>query len=397
MLKYFQRHKVKIHGWKGYKKLFDTLLPNVLKDLDPKRTYWPSSPHSPVGDRNNSNNPTCGDAHLWKVWHGKEPFEWYRTCEHRFNSEFGFQSFPEPKTVYGYTEPEDRNITTRVMEHHQRSGIGNTTILQYMLSWFRLPGRFEDVIWVSQILQGMAMKYACEHWRRSMPRGMGTLYWQLNDNWPVASWSSIDYHGRWKATHYMARNFFAPLLISGLEDQEKGTVEIHVTSDLMKPVHAMAEWTVTDLNGNELLKGKKKTRATSGTSRRIATVQMKRLLREFGEHNVLVWLNLTAPGQPASTNLVRFARPKHMDLSRKPGVRATVRKNAAGGFSATLTTKKPALWTWLELEGADATMSDNFIHLCPGKSVEVEIRPAEEMTLTDLRKRLVVRSLVDTY
>jgi len=141
------------------------------------------------------------------VWHGKKPFEWYRTCEHRFASEFGFQSFPEPKTVCAYTAPEDYNITSYVMEHHQRSGIGNTTIVSYMLDWFRLPANFEMTLWLSQVLHGMAMKYAVENWRRHKPRTMGTLYWQLNDCWPVASWSSIDYFGRWKALHYMAKAF----------------------------------------------------------------------------------------------------------------------------------------------------------------------------------------------
>ena len=197
-------------SWTDYSKLFDKMLPELVDQLDPQTAYWPCSPHSPNGDRTNFNNPECGDAHLWNVWHKGEPFEWYRTCEHRFNSEFGFQSFSEPTTVYSYTAQEDRNITSWVMEHHQRAGIGNTTIMRYMLSWFKLPVGFENTIWTSQILQGTAIKYACEHWRRSMPRGMGTLYWQLNDNWPVASWSSIDYFGRWKALHYMAAKFFAP-------------------------------------------------------------------------------------------------------------------------------------------------------------------------------------------
>ncbi|MFU8781454.1 MAG: glycoside hydrolase family 2 protein, partial [Kiritimatiellia bacterium] len=147
----------KIHmQWKDYKRLFDVLLPRVVKQLAADMDYWPCSPHSPHGDRADYNNPSCGDAHLWDVWHGKKPFEWYRTCGHRFNSEFGFQSFPEPKTVYGYTEKGDRNVTTPVMEHHQRSGIGNTTIMQYMLDWFRLPTSFEMTLWASQILQGMA-------------------------------------------------------------------------------------------------------------------------------------------------------------------------------------------------------------------------------------------------
>ena len=111
-------------SWEDYGKLYDELLPNIVNKLDPQRDYWPSSPHTPSGNRYDFNNPDAGDAHLWSVWHGKQPFEWYRGCTHRFNSEFGFQSFPEPKTVYGYTEPQDRNITTFVMEHHQRSGIG---------------------------------------------------------------------------------------------------------------------------------------------------------------------------------------------------------------------------------------------------------------------------------
>jgi beta-mannosidase len=174
-------------SWKDYSRLYDEMLPQVLAELDPERDYWPSSPHTPGEDRRNFNDPDRGDAHLWSVWHGKQPFEWYRTCTHRFNSEFGFQSFPEPKTTYTYTDPEDRNITSYVMEHHQRSGIGNSTIMTYLLEWFRLPTTFENSLWLSQILQGMAIKYAVEHWRRAMPRGMGTLYWQINDCWPVAS------------------------------------------------------------------------------------------------------------------------------------------------------------------------------------------------------------------
>ena len=123
----------------------------------------------PHGDRTKHSDPRWGDAHLWDVWHGGKPFEWYRTCEHRFNSEFGFQSFPEPKTTYGYTIEGDRNITSPIMDHHQRSWNGNAPIIQYMLDWFRMPQGFDNTLWTSQILQGMAIKYAVEHWRRSMP------------------------------------------------------------------------------------------------------------------------------------------------------------------------------------------------------------------------------------
>ncbi len=383
-------------SWEDYGLLFDDLLADVVHELAPGTDYWPSSPHSPHGDRADFNNPECGDAHLWGVWHGKEPFEWYRTCGHRFNSEFGFQSFPEPKTVCGYTEKRDRNVTTAVMEHHQRSGIGNTTIMQYMLDWFRLPTSFDMALWVSQILQGTAIKYAVEHWRRSMPRGMGTLYWQLNDCWPVASWASVDYHGRWKALHYMAGHFFAPVLVSGLEDAEKGTVGVHVTSDLLASVSGKLAWRVTDTAGRRLLAGTKNVRTPVNGNRKVTTLKLGNLLKEHSSRNVLVWLELSVKGQPKATNLVTFARPKHLELAEKPGITAEVAVGRDGSFRVSLKTKHPALWTWLELEGIDARFSDNFVHLRPGRMTQVRVMPARTLTRAEFLKKLRVRSLVDT-
>ncbi|MBT7067856.1 MAG: glycoside hydrolase family 2 protein, partial [Verrucomicrobia bacterium] len=315
-------------AWKDYSKVFDVMLNDIVADLHPEIDYWPSSPHTPHGDRQNWNDPTCGDAHLWEVWHGGKPFEWYRTCEHRFNSEFGFQSLPEPKTVYGYTDEKDRNITSYVMEQHQRSH-GNGRIMDYLLGWFQAPNSFENTLWLTQILQGMSIKYACEHWRRMMPRGMGTLYWQLNDCWPVASWSSIDYHGRWKALHYMAKNFFAPLMVSGVEEPGAGTVEVHVTSDLMKQASVDVKWTVTDIDGKELLEGGKRVRAAAHTSRKVATLRLKRLADQHEKRGLMVWLELVSEGETVSRNLAFFAcpikrprihspRPKHLDLSHEP-------------------------------------------------------------------------------
>ena len=383
-------------SWSDYGKLFDKLLPSLISKLDPQRDYWPGSPHSPSGERADHNNPDCGDAHLWAVWHNKEPFEWYRTCKHRFNSEFGFQSFPEPKTVRGYTTSRDRNITSRIMEHHQRSGMGNTTIMTYMLDWFLLPEGFDNTLWTSQILQGLAMKYACEHWRRSMPRGMGTLYWQINDTWPVASWSSIDYHGRWKALHYMAKKFFAPILISGLEDTNKGTVEIHVTSDVLKPLPGTARWQVTDLTGKRLLSGRKNIATPVNGNRKVKTLRIKDLLTKHGPNGLIVWLELTVNDHPAQHNMVLFARPKHLDLSSNPGITTTIRRNREGTFTVTLKAKSPTLWVWLELEKTDADLSDNFFHLRPGKSRSIVLTPHTLTSLKDIRQHLLVRSLVDT-
>ena len=383
-------------NWEDYKVLFDDLLPGVVKRLDPERDYWPCSPHSPKGDRRDFNNPDCGDAHLWSVWHGKQPFEWYRTCTHRFNSEFGFQSFPEPRTVYGYTLPEDRNITSYVMEHHQRSGIGNSTIIHYMLDWFRLPTSFEMTLWLSQILQGMAIKYAVEHWRRGMPRGMGTLYWQLNDCWPVASWASIDSLGRWKALHYMAARFYAPLLISGLEDGEKGTVEVHVTSDCMDACEGKVLWRLTDAGGKALDSGSRDVRVPARKNVRVQTLKLKPYLESHGARNLALWLELRVGRKIVSTNFVTFARPKHLELA-DPKIAATVKALAGNRYRVTLTARKPALWAWVELLDTDAEFSDNFVHLLPDRPVDITVSPAEEMKLRDFRKRLTIHSLWDTY
>jgi beta-mannosidase len=382
-------------SWPDYSKLFDKMLPELVSELDPHTPYWPGSPHTPHGDRHDHRDPTCGDAHLWDVWFGQKPFEWYRTCEHRFNSEFGFQAFPEPKTTYSYTEPEDRNITSWVMEHHQRSGIGNTTIMQYMLSWFKLPVGFENTIWTSQILQGNAIKYACEHWRRSMPRGMGTLYWQINDNWPVASWSSIDYFGRWKALHYMAKKFFAPLLVSGIEDEEKCTVDIHVTSDLLEAAEGVLNWTVTDMDGKEIVSGSKAMSIAASRNTLVQTLDLKAEVERFTARNLLIWLELVdSDGHVVSDNLVTFAKPKHLNLVRNPGIVSSI-KSEDKYFIVSLQSDAPALWCWLELSDTDAKLSDNFINLRPGKTVEIIIKPQSALSLEELETQLIIRSVVD--
>jgi beta-mannosidase len=372
------------------------MLPEMIARLDPQGNYWPSSPHTPGRNRTNFNDPTIGDAHIWDVWHGKKPFEFYRTCKHRFNSEFGFQSFPEPRMVAQYTAPEDRNITSFVMEHHQRSGIGNQTIIHYMLDWFRFPSSFDNTLWLSQIVQGMAMKYAVEHWRRSMPRGMGTLYWQLNDCWPVASWSSLDSDGRWKALHYLAKKFNAPLLVSGLEDEAAGSVEIHVTSDRVEAVAGEVSWQLITVDGLELAHGRLPLTIQPLQDTLVQTLNLQDALAEHGPRRLLLWLDLQADGEPPSTNLVHFARPKHLELP-DPLIEMTVEDLGNGQARATLTTQKPALFAWLELTITNARFSDNFFHLQPGQSQTVEIEVKESGTAVNWVTDLQLHSLHSSY
>jgi beta-mannosidase len=377
-----------------YGRLFDDLLPDLVATHDPQTGYWPGSPHSPQGNRYDWNNPRWGDAHVWEVWHGKQPFEYYRTCKHRFCSEFGFQSFPEPHTVARYTVAEERNITSYVMEHHQRSGIGNQTIIHYMLDWFRMPASFENTLWLSQIVQGTSMRYAVEHWRRSMPRGMGTLYWQLNDCWPVASWSSLDYYGRWKALHYMARRFYAPVIISGVEDLASSTVAVHVTSDRLAEEPGTVRWLMTAVNGEAVGGGTLPLTIPAQADQLVTVLELQELINQHGARNLLLWLELfDARENLIAENLVTLVRPKHLAL-HDPQIDMELATTEEGIVTAlTLQAKKPALWTWLEAGEEAVRFGDNFFHLRPGRPLTLPVRGADAGTAAGL----TVRSLVDTY
>ena len=195
----------------------ERIIPELLRQYDPDTFYWPSSPSS-GGDFDSPNEPDRGDVHYWEVWHGGLPFTDYRNYYFRYLSEFGFQSFPAVKTIEQFTAPEDRNIFSYVMEKHQKNAGANGKILQYMSQMYLYPESLELLVYVSQLLQAEAIRYGVEHFRRNRGRCMGCVYWQLNDCWPVASWSSIDYYGRWKALHYFAKRFFAPVLLSCEEE-----------------------------------------------------------------------------------------------------------------------------------------------------------------------------------
>lgn len=381
-------------SWDDYSYMFDQVLGDIVRELAPQTAYWPGSPHSPHGDRNDSNNPAWGDGHLWSVWHGKEPFEWYRTRPDRFCSEFGFQSFPAPRVIEEFTLPADRNITSYVMEHHQRSGIGNTTIIHYLLDWFRLPTSFDATVWLSQILQGMAMKYAVEHWRRNMPRSMGALYWQLNDMWPAPSWASLDWKGNWKALHYMAKRFFAPVLISGVEDAASGTVEMYATSDRSEAFEAEAVWTATDVAGKVLQSGSQTVTVEPHTSAHIGTANIAACIEQHTARNVLIWLELRADGEILSENLVLVARPKHMEFAA-PEIGVSVQAAGENVFEVTLTAQAPALYVWLELP--DAVFSDNFFDLRANQPRTVTIKTNQAVDALDVQAALVIQSLLDTY
>ncbi len=236
----------------AYLTFFHTTLPGWVKEWDPDGIYWPSSPSSDTPFRN-VNAQDRGDAHYWDVWHGRQPFTAYRSQYPRFMSEFGFQALPPLATISTYADAADWNMTSYVMEHHQRSGTGNGLMLGQMTDNYRTAKDFPSLVYLSMMLQAEGIRYGVEHWRRNMDRVSGTLYWQLNDCWPVASWSSLDSFGRWKALHYAARRFYAPVLLS-LHDRGP-LIDIHVTSDLQQPWAGTVRWSLETLGGEVVEKG----------------------------------------------------------------------------------------------------------------------------------------------
>lgn len=233
-----------------YIKLFEYIIPGIVKKEDPQAFYWPSSPSS-GGSFDNPQDENRGDVHYWAVWHGEKPFTAYRDYRFRYLSEFGFQSFPSLKTVESFTEPEDRNIFSRVMEMHQRNRAANGKILKYLSQTYLYPGDFSNLIYASQLLQADAIRYGVEHFRRYRGRCMGTVVWQLNDNWPVASWASIDYYGRWKALHYAERRMFAPVMIS-CEETGELTERPFCVQERKKPIEISAKLHVANETRQEV-------------------------------------------------------------------------------------------------------------------------------------------------
>jgi beta-mannosidase len=402
--------------WPEYKAIFDELLPRVLAAESPAIPYWPCSPHTPKGDRTQFNDPASGDAHCWDVWFGSQPFEKQREWSHRFQSEFGFQSLPEPRTVAEFTLPEDRNLTSRIMDFHQRSvGTGNKQIMRYLLDWFRLPTQFDELLWATQVLQGLCIQFAAEHTRRNQQRMEGCLYWQLNDRWPAATWSSIDWRGRWKALQYMARRFFAPVLVSGLENLEKSTVAVHLSNQRATPFRGEVRWRITDARGKQLATGRTAVTVPAQTNHEVRVLDCTALRRRAGAHlanglnldilgtgalgqfradsDTLVWLEAWEGRTLVSRSLVLWSRPKHLDLVA-PKITTQV-KAVAGAYQITLKSQHPALWTRMELHGIDARFSDNFLHLDSHTPQTVTVTPSRPLNIAQVRKHLRVTSLMD--
>ena len=356
-----------------YIRMYEHILPEVLAKEDPVTFYWPASPSS-GGSFDEPNDPNRGDVHYWEVWHGNKPFSDYRNFHFRYASEFGFQSFPSLKTVESFTEPEDRNIFTRVMEMHQRNKAANGKIMQYMASTYLYPKDFDHLLYASQLLQAEAIQYGVEHWRRNRGRCMGAIYWQLNDCWPVASWASIDYFGRWKALHYYARRFFAPVMLSCCEEGEmtqrpfvvmepeaiRFSARLSVANETRKPVTGTVRWALRDTRSNILQAGEQPVEVAPLTSSWLDVMTFPDLepTRQYLSYELI-----DESGQfILSSGQVLFCAPKHFEFA-DPQLSYEV----VGDHELIIRSTSFARSIEIDCPDSDFVLSDNYFDLNAGE------------------------------
>jgi beta-mannosidase len=383
---------VKFQMWQDYLTEFSGVIPRVVARLDPEVPYWPSSPsadYEPLSDTFQS-----GDAHDWTVWHGRLPFSAYEQHHWRFVTEFGFQSFPEMRTVESFTAPEDRtSIFTPVMLAHQKNNEGNSIIQDYIARDYPPPKDFASFLYVSQVLQAEGIKIGAEHWRRSRPETMGSIFWQLNDCWPVASWSSIDYFGRWKALQYYARRFYAPILVS--PHIEDGALKVYVVSDKTEAQQGTLRLRLMNFQGKVLLDQTKSVEIAPLTSE-VALAWPLDKLADVGasdSSHVIAVANLSAGGVEVSRNLTYLVPVKEVHL---PQALLSAQVSVEDGqFRIRIASPVLARSVYVSFGDLDVKLSDNYFDLLPGETIELTAQSTS--SIEELRSQMKVISLVDAF
>lgn len=356
-----------------YIKLYEYILPKIMKAEAPEAFYWPSSPSS-GGNYEDIYEENIGDAHYWGVWHGGDQFSDYRKHHFRFLSEFGFQSFPCMETVRSFTEPEDRNVFSEVMEMHQRNTAANGKIMNYLSATYRYPKNFDELLYCSQMLQLDAIRYGVEYFRRIRGTCMGTVVWQLNDIWPVASWASIDYYGRWKALHYGEKRFFAPVSITceehGRLDQKpfvnslpipvEYSAALHVANETGETVKGTVRWQLRRPDSSVIRENEKNIE--------IAPYSGTWLDREIynglaDEREMHLYYEFVQDGKIVSSGSAMFVAPKHY---RFADPKLSVRVE---GDTVIVTSEGYAKGVCVESEDGNLRLSDNFFDMEKGERV----------------------------
>ncbi len=389
----------------NYERLFYDLLPAAVETYDGITPYWPCSPHNPEGYEKGFNNERAGDSHFWDVWHARYPVKRYEEMNFRFCSEFGMQSYSSPTVAATFCPPEEMNVFGPAMENHQKNAAGNQIISDYVSRLYRYAKDYASLAYLSQLNQAHCMRVGIEHFRRSMPRTMGALYWQINDCWPVFSWSSLEFGGRWKALHYEARRFFAPALVSAhvLGDEKAGTgnylrstihdVDLYTVFDGIQPRSAMLRWSLYNLEDQILAEGSKEVELRYGESIKQESLDFADAVEQHGRSSLYLRIWLEADGETLSQQTVFFTAPRFLNFKRA-NVRTSIERRPDG--DAVIEFVSPVFQHRFSFDIADSPYraSDNFFDLYPNIPHRVVVRAAD---LANLSGSLTTRSLVDSY
>lgn len=379
-----------------YSRISTKILADAVKEYAPHIEYWPSSP---MAFGNKKADRKSGDEHDWTIWFGQKSFSAYEEDVPRFVSEYGLQSFPDMHTMKKFSEPQDWDIDSQVMSHRQRSNMeyvapgfnGNDMIKWYMKMYYNVPGDFKDFLYVSQLLQAKAYKTAIEAHRRNMPHCMGSLYWQLNDSWPTISWATVDYYGRWKASHYAVKKANSTIMVS--PDIKGDRLKVYVVNDNLYNIeNAQLGISFIRFNGKRLLTIEKNVAISANTSSIVFEKNLREWINGVELDETLVCVELFKDGKQLAENKAYFFEPKDLKL-QKANVNFENTKTE-NGYELKLTTDYLAKNLYLQFDKPDVKVSDNYFDLLPGEEKVVKVFTTEKIDV-DTQMNFLMLNIID--
>ena len=368
------------------------LLDGIVRRRDPARTLWPSSPSTGAVDFGHDgwHEDGKGDIHLWTVWHENKPFSDYYGYRPRFCSEFGYQSFPSPGVARTFCPPGRAASGSEEFEWHQKNVGGNDRIRESIARLFGGAKTPDDVLWLSQIQQAIAVKTAVESWRPLRPHCMGTLYWQLNDLWPVSSWSSLEYGGKWKHLHYQARRFYAPLAVVAKPSPNGSALEFWCLNDTAEPVGAEVRLRLFSFGGTPLSEERIAATLPSGSATPVGSRALSVYGTETEREGRFLGLELLRTRSPARGSDAQERVPSVLHRNEwffapfkdcpVPDANISVdvsEPSKPDGFRFVLSTDAPAFFVWLEAPGVRGEFNDNSFTLLPGEPRAIAFAPKD--------------------
>lgn len=374
-----------------YIELYEHMLAEISDEYAPQTFYWPSSP-SCGGGFKEPQNPSDGDVHYWDVWHRSRPVSDYLTKKFRFCSEYGFESFPSVKTIESFAEKEDMNIFSEIMENHQKCADGNAKILTYIADNYLYPTSFEGVVYASQLNQADAIRCGVEHFRRIRGCCMGSIYWQFNDCWPVASWSSVDYFGRYKALHYAAQKFYAPLMLGICNEDDK--IILNIANEQRLLASGTIKYGIYDNNFNALTDSEIRYNVEPLSSTDAEKIDVSDIMQR---NDVFFAADLyDGDGNFVMRKVHLFVKPKRYHWI-KPNISVDV-KESNGEFILSVSSDVFAKSVEIDFDGYDLRLSDNYFDITSAEPVIVKAAALDkktDVTPDKLKETLKIKSVYD--